>query len=139
MISRDLAPVHLKTDQSASSAFLLLFQQSVVADEFTFVELHDPTQSGFEQRRGSVHVVTIEEEFRFEPQCIPRSQSGRKQAERAARFEYPIPDEFGFFSGKVQLETIFTSVTGARHNCIRAQDLGGNEMVVRNPSEMGVG
>src|SRR5205085_1167151 len=40
-IARDLFSHHLESDESASHAFLLLFEQGLTADEFMLVELYD--------------------------------------------------------------------------------------------------
>src|SRR5262249_55037848 len=54
MIARNVFSEHLKTNEPALDSFLFLFQQRVAADEFSFFELHDPSEACFQQCCGSV-------------------------------------------------------------------------------------
>src|SRR2546422_172818 len=131
-IARDVTSEHFEADQLSFHALFLLLRESLPANELALHEFHNPSKPGFEQRGRSVHVVSVKKHSRFEPQRVSRSQSSRNQTSRAARFQYGIPNGFGMNGGKIEFKAVFTSVSGARNNCIRARDLRSHEVVVGN-------
>ena len=112
-----------------------MLAQQIAAEKWSFIELADPSKTGFEWRRGLVDFVPVEAHTGFQAQSIARPKPARQQARRLAEFNQVTPKLFRVLGIEVDLESVLTRITRAGDQTVNPGNLAKSKMVVANRIE----
>ena len=114
------AVYHFKTYQLAYRTLRFLFlQHRTISEILAFYKLGNPSQSGFDRRRGIVQIISIQAEAHFKTKRIAGTESDRLDTEFRACLEHGIPYLHRRFRIEVEFKTTCTGIAGIGNNDIR--------------------
>ncbi len=116
---RDQPPIHPKAAKAGRDPSLPLGEERRPAGELG-LEVAGPGEPGLERRPVRGDVVAVQRVAHLEAQRVPRSETARLEADRAARFEQPAPERRSRIFGGEQLVPPLPRVARAGDEDLRA-------------------